>query len=80
MQLLNTENSKLPQNYLKYKFGESVLCKKEQLFNDDGSTINNSSKLQIVSRLIPRLHGSDNTVEYEIKIDQTGETRQRYNV
>ena len=70
-----SKNLKLPQNYLKYKFGESVLCKKKQSFNDDGSTINNPLKLATVSRLLPHLHAGDDTAEYEIKIDQTGEVR-----
>ena len=58
-----------------YKFGESILCKKEQSFNDDGSTINNPLKLETVSRLLSHLHAGSDTAEYEIEIDQTREVR-----
>ena len=70
-----TKKLTLSQNYFRYKFGESILCKKERSFTDDGSTINIPLTLATALRLLPHLHAGNDTAEYEIKIDQTGEVR-----
>ena len=68
-----TKKFQLPKNYLKYKFNESVLYKSEQSFDNNGAPINNPTQTATITRLLPHLHVGDDTAEYEIKIDHSGE-------